>query len=64
MNSATATPTPADLRALIARHRIVVYRLAAVVGVSPNRLSAMLNEHAPMPPELSVTIERTIMENR
>lgn len=63
MNTAgAAPPTPADLRASIARHRIVLYRLAAVVGVSRNRLSRMLNEHKVMPPALAVKIERTIAE--
>jgi plasmid maintenance system antidote protein VapI len=56
-----APPTAADLRALIARHRVRVYRLAAVVEVSPTRLSAMLNEHRALPAEIAVTIERAIM---
>jgi plasmid maintenance system antidote protein VapI len=50
------------LRALIARHRVRLYRLAAVVEVSPTRLSGMLNEHRPLPPDLAVTIARTIVE--
>ena len=62
-NPSTAPPpTAADLRALIARRRILQYRLAAVVGVSPNRLSSMLNGKIPIPPALAVTIARTVVE--
>lgn len=35
--------TADDLRAEIARRRLHIYKLAAAVGINPNRLGAMLN---------------------
>ena len=55
-------PTAADIRALCARRKILQYRLAAVVGVAPSRLSAMLNERAPLPPDLALRLARVIVE--
>ncbi len=37
-----------DLRAEVARRRIRLYQLAAVVGLNPNRLGALLNERVPL----------------
>lgn len=45
--------TPADFRALIAYHRLRLYHLASLVGLHPSRLSLVLNEHAPLPPDLA-----------
>jgi hypothetical protein len=42
-------PSPADLRALIARRRVPIYKLAAVVEVHPIRLGRMINEIIEMP---------------
>lgn len=41
-------PSPADLRAEIARRRIHLYRLAAAVRLNPSALSRQLNEREPM----------------
>jgi plasmid maintenance system antidote protein VapI len=50
------TVRPEDLRAYIGRHRIVVYRLAAIVGVSPSRLSSVLNERSALTPALAAKL--------
>ncbi len=45
-------PSPADLRAAIARwprEERQLYKLAAEIDLNPQRLSAMLNERIPMP---------------
>lgn len=59
-------PTAADLRADIARHKVLRYELAAEVGLNPQRLGEMLNEKVPMPDELArrvaEVIERTKAE--
>jgi hypothetical protein len=39
-----------DLRAEVARRRLRLYDIAAVVGMHPGRLGAMLNERIPMRP--------------
>jgi hypothetical protein len=44
----TKRPTPADLRAEMARKRVRIYHLAAQVGVSPTTIGAMLGEKEPM----------------
>jgi len=54
LNAETARPE--DLRAELARRRVVLYRLAAVIGMSPGRLSLVLNEHVPLSPELAQRI--------
>jgi hypothetical protein len=41
-------PTPADLRAEMARKRVKIYEVAAAVGVAPTHIGAMLSERAPM----------------
>jgi hypothetical protein len=48
--------TAAELRAEVARRRVALYRLAADVGVNPNRLGSMLNERAPLPPEIAARV--------
>ena len=58
---ATQTPpTAADIRALMGRHRVRQYKLAAAIEVSPNVLSGMLNEHRPLPADLAVKICQVI----
>jgi hypothetical protein len=41
-------PTPADLRAEMARKRVQIYQIAPAVGLSPTHIGRMLNERAPM----------------
>ena len=53
-------PTPADLRAQIARHRLHLYEIAADVGLHPGRLGSMLNERLPMPAEIAERITEAI----
>jgi len=60
MNCADSIPTPADLRATIARHKVQLYELAAIVRFHPSRLGAALNEKIPMPPELAIRIQRAL----
>jgi plasmid maintenance system antidote protein VapI len=52
-----------DFRAEIARRRIFIYRLAAVVGLSPNRLGQVLNERMPLSPELAQRIAAALNED-
>jgi plasmid maintenance system antidote protein VapI len=49
-----------DFRAEIARRRIVLYRLAAVVGLSPNRLGQVLNERMPLTEQLAQRISAAL----
>jgi plasmid maintenance system antidote protein VapI len=58
-----STVRPEDIRAEIARRRILLYRLAAVVGLSPNRLSLVLNEHVPLTPELAQRISAALNQD-
>jgi plasmid maintenance system antidote protein VapI len=53
-------PSAADLRSLIARYQLQVYRLAALVGVHPSRLSLVLNERKPLPPLLARRLLKVI----
>lgn len=48
MGTQPTAPTPADLRAEIARARLYLYEVAAAAGVPPGRLSAVLGGRAPM----------------
>jgi hypothetical protein len=41
-------PTPADLRAEMARKRVRIYHVTAQVGVSPTKIGNMLRESEPM----------------
>jgi plasmid maintenance system antidote protein VapI len=45
--------TAADLRAALARRRIRIYEFAPRIGLHPNRLGLLLNEHAPISPSLA-----------
>lgn len=47
--SVSEVPTPAELRAEIARQQIPRYKLAAAVGLHPARLGQMLVGSLPMP---------------
>jgi len=58
-----STVRPEDLRAELARRRILLYRLAAVIGVSPGRLSSVLNENAPLTPALAEKIVAALNED-
>jgi hypothetical protein len=44
----TPNPTPADLRAELARRRIKLYKIAPDVGTNPTNIGRMLNESRPM----------------
>lgn len=61
-HEAAALPSAADFRAIIGRHRILIYRLAAVVGLSPNRLSLVLNERSPLTPALAARLKAALVE--
>jgi plasmid maintenance system antidote protein VapI len=50
----------ADLRSEIARRQVHVYELAPVVGLHPARLGQVLNERAPLTPELAARIQRAL----
>ncbi len=52
--------TPEDLRALIARRRLVLYKLAPRVGLNPARLGAMLNERVEMPAAVIARVAEAI----
>jgi hypothetical protein len=58
--SADQTPTPADLRAKIARQQIPLYELAALVRFHASRLGAALNGRIPMPPDLAIRIQQAL----
>lgn len=58
----TPTPTAADLRAAIARHRLKLYIIAPRVGLHPANLSVVLNEHRPLSPELAQRLMSVITE--
>jgi plasmid maintenance system antidote protein VapI len=61
LNATTARAE--DIRAEIGRRRILLYRLAAIVGVSPGRLSSVLNEHVPLTPALAAKIVEALNED-
>jgi len=52
--------TPAAIRAELAKRRILKYEFASLIGVHPQRLGAVLNERAPLTPELATRIERAL----
>jgi hypothetical protein len=64
MTLTTRPKTAADIRALIAYHRLRVYRLAPLVDLHPARLSLILNEHAPLSSDLAARLLRAIEEMR
>lgn len=51
---------PSDIRAEIARQRVLIYELAAEVGVHPARLGAMLNERRAMPPDVAARVSEAL----
>jgi len=53
-------PTAGDLRAALARSQLRVYQIAPVVGLHPNRISAVLNERAPLSADLAFKIQHAI----
>jgi plasmid maintenance system antidote protein VapI len=55
-------PTAGDLRALIARHRLKIYRLAPLVDLHPSHLSLILNERRTLSRELAERLARAIRE--
>lgn len=54
--------TPADLRGELAKRQIMLYRLAADVGIHPGRLGRILNEHLPLPAHVAEKIMRVLDE--
>jgi len=50
-----------DLRALIARHMVQKYWLAAMVKIHPGRLGMMLNGKVPMPTDVAERISAVVM---
>jgi hypothetical protein len=55
-------PTPADVRAALARHRVHRFQVAPRVRIHPVRLGRMLNERLAMPPEVAERLLRAIEE--
>jgi plasmid maintenance system antidote protein VapI len=53
-------PTAADFRAAIARHRLLIFHLASLISVHPSRLSRILNERAPLTPDVAERLARAI----
>lgn len=46
----------ATLRAEVARHKIPLYKLAAIVDLHPSRLGEFLNERRPLPADLALRL--------
>lgn len=55
-----APPTPADLRAEIARKRIFLYQLAPPLGFNAVLIGRWLNRKAPMPEDVALRLARII----
>lgn len=55
-------PTAAELRGQIAVQRILIYELAPKVGLHPTRLGMLLNERAPLSPDVALRIQQAIQE--
>jgi len=58
------TDRAADLRALLARARLPIYKVAARVGLHPCTLSLYLHGHRPVPESLAEAIARAVEELR
>jgi plasmid maintenance system antidote protein VapI len=58
---ATAT-VAADVRAAIARARYPIYKLGALASIHPTKLSRMINEKRPLPPEVAERLLRILDE--
>jgi plasmid maintenance system antidote protein VapI len=56
------TPTPADLRAALARYRVPLYVAAAKIRVHPVRLSRMLGGRLGLSPEIATRMLRAIQD--
>jgi hypothetical protein len=56
------TPTPADLRADVARYQLFLYEIAPRVRMNPQRLGAFLCERIPMRPEMATKIASAIAD--
>ena len=54
--SAGISPSAGDLRALFGRKRVPIYFIASAIRVHPSRLSRLLNERAPLDPDLAARI--------
>ena len=52
--------TPSDFRAEIARRRLKLYQLAPRVGMHPLNLGRVLNEKAPLTPDIARRLEVAI----
>jgi plasmid maintenance system antidote protein VapI len=50
------TPTPADLRALVARKRVHLYEIAPQVGINPTHIGRMLNGRVSMTDDIAQRI--------
>jgi hypothetical protein len=59
-----AMPTPADLRADMARHKVLRYELAAEVGINPGRLGEMLNEKVLMPDNIVQRVSEALVRRQ
>ncbi len=55
-------PSAGDLRALIARRQVEIYKLAALVDVHPGRLSQMLKGTIPLPDEVAQRVAAALQE--
>jgi plasmid maintenance system antidote protein VapI len=55
-----ASLTPAAIRAALAERRILKYEFAHSLGMHPQRLGAILNERAPLTPELASKIQKAL----
>ena len=53
-------PTAADIRAELARHRLLGYVIATKVGIHPNNLSGILHERRPLSADLAVRLMAAI----
>jgi hypothetical protein len=62
MTPSEAAPSPADLRAAIARADLRLYLVAAMAGMHPNRLSAYLGGRLPITPEIGQRVLRAVGE--
>lgn len=56
----TTCPSPADLRADVARHQLLLYELAPRLRMNPQRLGALLSERIPMRSEVAAKIADAI----
>jgi hypothetical protein len=59
-SEATAEVSAADLRALLARHRVRLYEVGALLGLHPSRVGLLLNERTPLDADTALRIQETI----